>query len=1287
MGHQPAQWLSSAHDRSSRLALTALTALIVPFMLTSCGEGGSVAVSQDPLDMSGGVSDPSDQGLMGGALSLDQGSGGFAAPDMALDQGPTAGEAVDMGGQVAGTEPDPDELLEAWRQACELSPTPLIEGAGALYDQSVSALIKLGGPLPSSALLVLNPSEVELDETTYLTLKGGRVERLDKRGQLIWVSEARGLTELIGAWDLNGDGSLELIVRGLRHALVLQLSTGRSLWTSPERLHPDGPEVSSLALVRLFESGPHRKLYLADSGCGSAGSGDGALFDFSGALSSPELTSFDATERLAGRCPAQHSYHESPEREGLMMIDSRGLHLFDAHTGARALCGAVEGLPLQGNTELAELQINGRPAWLLFTPDELILVREQALEAEMETSCPPEASTALLPVWRRSVTGLSRDSLTRIDLEADGAPELLITSQDERGWLSSLLRAETGELIAQARGVVVLGALSVEGTDPIVLSAERGPSDWPEAPQRVQLSRLDSAALLAELPSAEPLELTLNPLWAEPLDGVTPLYSGAQASQSAAHRPLLMLNSDQGPALLLKQSISPQSESLLIVDERGVIASLDSNGPWRGLRSSCQLAGCLLEDAVTIADAEGQLLSYDAQLTPLFEGSPPKQPTGGTALLWLGDRLITRSGSGALSAYGPPAETSGAWSELWRVPLGAAQGGRDPIPSRVEGPSSVVAASAGLDPLNSTWLGYEVTSGVQRWSHSLPLSTYLSLSSAWGAVGAGQTLLFRHERLEEPSGLEALSSLSCDQEWLYSDLEGPVALSAPPSPSEPRLFTQRADCPNRPMRPQVIHALEVETGRCVWRALLRPSNDCYGPSGQSLSFVDHVGGPSLYLTETSGLRRFDPATGELLSTQPLAESPLGQRRGGGRVQAVGDSALRYGGNAPPELYPVVTGTPSAPSATWRLDSLEGLRDQSWLYRKALSDSEGAWVSVGSSLPLARLSATGELSGLLSLQGVLNEEAPIAELSLGEHLLRGEEVRQLSRDPNGELVIGTLEGGLYVIQDRAGEASLELSRYEQLDAPLSDSLWVDWDQDGRAERLIAHEGGQVLVYQHSDLESPLALWVARCDREVSCEGEPSLEEPITEPLMRSDALCYAWLPLEGLSGAELQLREEGGLALTEWREAPLTGRGTLEGLSLLPGSRYRLSLRAWIDQPEGRLYTAEVSSALFSFEDRVAPQLELSAQQTPLVTPVSFELSAADNVQLSGWSADIYAASGVRVRSLGRGSLSAQTFSRLLSWDGSYATGSAVPSGSYELRVNVVDSSGLTAEAIEIITVE
>ncbi len=95
-----------------------------------------------------------------------------------------------------------------------------------------------------------------------------------------------------------------------------------------------------------------------------------------------------------------------------------------------------------------------------------------------------------------------------------------------------------------------------------------------------------------------------------------------------------------------------------------------------------------------------------------------------------------------------------------------------------------------------------------------------------------------------------------------------------------------------------------------------------------------------------------------------------------------------------------------------------------------------------------------------------------------------------------------------------------------------------------------------LYNERDLAAPLALWEAACASPDLCAEEEAEGEDV-DALSRPDALCFGWRPLEGGEGAEVRLVSDAGEPLSGWLDAPLSGRGVIGGLSLLPGLTYRL----------------------------------------------------------------------------------------------------------------------------------
>ncbi|MBM4290645.1 MAG: hypothetical protein FJ138_03740, partial [Deltaproteobacteria bacterium] len=1185
--------------------------------------------------------------------------------------------------------PDPDADLRAWRDGCPLAPTPLQERPTPRHEQEAAARLDAGGPPGAGRALPLPGATAE--ELSWLSIRRGAVERVGAGGETAWSAPAPGVQALRGPWDLDGDGALEVLALSATRALVLSSSSGRLLWSSPDPLLPGGAPLSGLGVARALPlpaaAGGGLGLMLSDSGCGAAGSGDAALFRFSpGGWGAPRVTPLPARDRYAGRCA---SWGLVEEGGALVLNDGLGPQRFDLNTGARLACGAVPGMAAAGAASLLEAP----QGLLLFLADELVLAREGAPASD--AACPPGAP-ALLPAWRLPLPGLVARGVTLLDLDGDGRPVALVTARapapEGDRWRVVAVDLAAGEVVAHALDVALLGLAappaSPEG-EAVLLVDERAPGAAPAlaAARAVALSlpaARDALRARAAGASSLPAALPLRPLWAQAVAGATPLYAEAPPRATSDLVTLGALDGGAlGPLVPLRRRLEGGEEEWFTLSlggaQGGVVGWRGGDSPWGLAALTCAARPCAAPDRLALADARGDLRLFDPSLEP---ASPAlRRPSGAVALAWGGGRLVTLSKSGVLASHDPAALGAGApprWSR--RVGAPAFRPPRvPPAPFFDQGGGGVWALRDHLDPAALAWVGARAEDGAEVWRHALPSARWLSVSDARApALG----LVLRHERLEEPEGLADLAP--CAAERLYGEVGG-----APVTPET--LFTPLAACPARPPRPQVLHALHAATGACAWRVVLRPYDDCYGPSLQSVSVadVDGDGAEEALLTETRALRRFDAATGALLSTQELPLGPASARRGGGAALAAPGGAARVGGNGPPEVLRVaLSAPPSSPAPDpllWRAPQLSGLQDQSWLGRPASADAGGLWVSAGATQPLLRFDAAGALRAAVRLgrdaAGALRAAPldPLDPLAAAPALAPDagalpHQPLDLWRDPEGRLLVSSAEGALFGLAPDDG--ALEWAR--DMGAPLSALLWLDWDGDGALEWASATEEGAVQLYDARDLAAPLALWEAPCAAPALCADDPAEGEDL-DALARPDALCYGWRPLAGVDGAEVRLTSDGGEPLSGWLDAPLSGRGVIEGLALLPGPLYRLELRAWVAGDGGeRLYTSSVRSDGAALVDRQPPRVALSSSAGALAPGerLTLRVVAEDDVGLAGWALRVYDESGALARALDAAPAEGLTLDAARAWGGEGDGGAPLPPGRYRAAAAVTDAAGL-----------
>ena len=123
-------------------------------------------------------------------------------------------------------------------------------------------------------------------------------------------------------------------------------------------------------------------------------------------------------------------------------------------------------------------------------------------------------------------------------------------------------------------------------------------------------------------------------------------------------------------------------------------------------------------------------------------------------------------------------------------------------------------------------------------------------------------------------------------------------------------------CPNAPILPRVVTALDSQTGACLWQTAIQATQSCSGPSAQTLG----LSAENVFVTESTGLVSLDIDTGRLVARVDLGQlDGSNTGRGGGVVLSAADgSLLRLGGNGPPERRT------STLELVWRAESIDEL---------------------------------------------------------------------------------------------------------------------------------------------------------------------------------------------------------------------------------------------------------------------------------------------------------------------------------------------------------------------------
>ena len=1299
-------------------------------ILIGCEEPAIPVNELDPDAAIGGIGPITIVG--GNSRAGDELGGDLIEPSSGMEN---AGSSGIEAGVEAGVEAG--EGLSAWEMSsCSSDPSPVTMVDTGLASLEASTRWSVGGPIGPGALLV-NPRSDTLDQYQLISLIGGRVEMRDERGSLIWQTEVSEALSLEGTYDFDGDGALEVVVRSRARVHLLSVANGLELWSSDPQFVSEIEPITSVSRVIVDQTSeePLPYLYIADSGCSNAGTGYGVIYRFPIGFS--EAMVQPITEpRLAGRCARWHTLSRrrtdaSEDLVEVMITDSKGLHAFDTSTGIRTLCGALAGMPPAGELPYKRVTTESGPGWFAFLPNELALLTPQSRSEDTpdESHCASQ-EVVLKPKWRIPLNGLTPFGSVHLDHNNDGVDDLWVnawlpesedpTSSPQRTAL--LIDGTSGNLIAVSPRLAVLGVYHISAPQEDSREAAFLIAEDPDPQQSLERSWFSVQLAQFRLPShssidSTPVRLDPTRLWSEAIDAVQPLWSKSRVSDTSEHLRLTLFDSDTGTKLALKRDLRlrdlADSEShsdvekplkLTLVDAEGVSQSLSFGTRWGAFLPICpKTGGCLLPQRLALSLPSGQVDVYESSsLDSMALGAdePISISTGKVSIALSADDptreayLVTQSTSGQLTAYQLPARRDGrtplsssaSVALLWS--RSASQHGRPesdyPTQPLIASPprdpeqvspyeDRVVVTYDRRNPTYSSWVGYDLISGEERWRHQLFAPQWRTeeqtLFATLNIADQQHDVVFRLERMLDPDALGMLPE--CEGE-VHTYTQGD-------------LFAPYEACPEFQVTPRVIHALEATTGRCLWRTTVRERNGCARPSLQYLSLadVDGDGQDELYLLESDSIRQIDPTRGTHERSALIPRRPDQRLIAGGWLKAHLGGLLRFGTYSPPDLYQPLSPTslfssPESLNTFWFGQSVSGLRNQSWLTRWAGVTEAGVWLTLGVTYPLALFNEAGQITELKQL--VLDAESEfgvmVRSLDVSDYFAISPEITSLQEREGQGLIATTREGGLFILNQSA-----ELEWGRKLRATPSLPLFVDWDRDGEEEWILTTSDGNLAFYDQQGYSGLPHLWEAGCDVASTCSTAEDIDE-----LEVGRSLCVAWSPLDGSAGVEIQLQTINGTALTEWSEPYEGERAIFTQLQLTPGNRYRVAARVRIIDGQGALnYTETTYSDGFVATDDLPPEAMLSlSPETIDVTSASTEdeersitisLSATDGIGISGWSLVMYSEDGRFVRVINSSAASGQELSREEEWDGRDRYQRYVEPGRYLLVFGVTDTGG------------
>ena len=166
-------------------------------------------------------------------------------------------------------------------QRHDVARTGAASGTSNINEPAAYFRYYLGGALFGSHMLTFDVDGAGGPDILMLT--GGRVVARTVGDRDLWSSPPRGLTSMPGLADLDGDGSLELVVVASAQVFVLDPRTGAELWREPPG------EMGTVGGVRMadFDADGSTDLLIAECGCCGVNSGyPGAIYSFSSGFAS-----------------------------------------------------------------------------------------------------------------------------------------------------------------------------------------------------------------------------------------------------------------------------------------------------------------------------------------------------------------------------------------------------------------------------------------------------------------------------------------------------------------------------------------------------------------------------------------------------------------------------------------------------------------------------------------------------------------------------------------------------------------------------------------------------------------------------------------------------------------------------------------------------------------------------------------------------------------------------------------------------------------------------------------
>lgn len=344
--------------------------------------------------------------------------------------------------------------------------TGLAKGKSDLVAPETIAKAYLGGGVGDRQILVL---DVDGDGTEELVLAtGGKVVAKRADDSVVWETAPLGVDLLHGEADLDGDGKKELVVTRPNGALVLETKTGKILFAQPLS------EAGTVADVRLADLTGDGKtdLVVLDDGCVEpTASAPVRIYAFDGGFAAAPKS----LPIAYGACGTARSATvldiKSTGTTGLLLAKNDEVAFVHGPLGQVAAKVGGLGTGLAGVSCVpVNLDVDGDDEVLCVGRSSASPNKDQKRVFAIDVSPAPAMLTV---AYSRVIAPDDGDVVFGdlvADLDADGKPEILVSTRDASGDTLRVLDAKSGDDLVSVPGVRLLGHAPVaQGAERLIL--------------------------------------------------------------------------------------------------------------------------------------------------------------------------------------------------------------------------------------------------------------------------------------------------------------------------------------------------------------------------------------------------------------------------------------------------------------------------------------------------------------------------------------------------------------------------------------------------------------------------------------------------------------------------------------------------------------------------------------------------------------------------------------------------------------------------------------------------